>query len=144
MKMLKQSLPYIFSFSAMMALMLCASCKKSSTDPQPDLLTKKNWAITTVAVDGVDKTSLFANMTLTFSDKTYTTTNGGGAWPASGTWAYSTNSTTVIVRNDGLQITIDELTATKLKLSFDWAKSTFGGRIHSVGGKMCLRFNELI
>ena len=140
MKMLKQPLSYIFTFSVIAALMLCASCKKSNSDPQPDLLTKKTWTVTTVAVDGVDKTSLFANMTLTFVDKKFTTTNGGGAWPASGTWAYATNSTTMIVRNDGLQINMDELTETKLTLSFDWAKTTFGGRTHSAGGKNVFTF----
>jgi hypothetical protein len=96
--------------------------------------------VKTVAIDGIDKTSLFANMTLTLADKTYTSTNGGGAWPATGTWAYATNSTTVITRNDGLQITIDEITDSKLKLSFDWAKSTFGGRVNSVGGKNVFTF----
>ncbi|MFM9837453.1 MAG: hypothetical protein ACKVOQ_04270 [Cyclobacteriaceae bacterium] len=140
MKTLRQLSFCIFSFSAIAALMLCAGCKKSSTDPQPDLLTKKTWTVSSVVVDGVDKTSLFANMTLNFSDKTYTTTNGGGAWLASGTWTYATSSTTVITRNDGLQITIDELTETKLKLSFDWAKTTFGGRIQSVGGKNVFTF----
>jgi hypothetical protein len=140
MKNINQLSRYIFSITFVASILFLAGCK-SSSDPQPDLLTKKTWTVSTVTVDGVDKTSVFANMTLNFSDKTFTTTKGGAAWPASDSWSYASGSTTVIVRGDGTQLTIEELTATKLKLSFNWAKTTLGGRTSSVGGQNVFTFN---
>lgn len=115
-------------------------CK--GTDPEPDFLTNKTWSIQSVHVDDIDKTTLFSNMKLAFTDGDYTTINGGDTWPASGTWAYASGSTTKIIRDNELEIAIEELTNAQLTLTLQWAKTTFGGRVGSVQGKNVFVFNS--
>ncbi len=57
-------------------------------------------------VDDVDHTVLYENLTLTFTDTHYTTTNGANVWPASGEWNFTDDSGTTILRSDGVIITV--------------------------------------
>lgn len=125
---------------------LITNCKKKD-DPKPEtarveeLLKSNTWKIQSVTVDGTDQTALFNNMTLTFTATAYTTTNGGLVWPASGTWAFADASAKSITRSDGLEIAINEASATSLKLSLTWAKGTFGpGRVSSIAGNHVFSF----
>src|SRR5436190_4270793 len=111
-----------------------AACKKK--DPAPSAtskLTANNWVMQSVTVDGVDKTSLYAGLTIKFTATAFTTTNGGAVWPATGTWHWTNNEQTVFERNDGLPVTA-EVTDSTLKLSLVWAKNTLGGKVQSVAG----------
>src|SRR5689334_12022694 len=107
------------------AICLCIlsfpGCKK---DPEPSLsevatkkLVSKGWILRSVSVDGVDKTSTYAGLTLTFTTTGYTTTNGKVIWPTSGTWSFIDEDATRIKRNDDLEITITDLTDASLILS---------------------------
>ena len=124
------------------ALMLCSvawyGCKDNGptvTEVTTQQLTSHPWKVSVVTVDAVDKTSLFTNMTLTFTASGYTTTNGGPVWPASGTWKFVDGAARKIIRNDDLEITITEITDTSLKFSLTWNANTFGsGRTSSVAG----------
>jgi hypothetical protein len=129
----------IVSALVMVSLLFIAGCKKD--DPQPEtarvqeLLKANSWAIQTVTVNEVDQTSLFAGLTLSFTNTNYATTNGGVVWPASGTWEFTDETAKTIERNDGLQITINEITSTSLKLALNWTTTTLGsGRTSSVAG----------
>jgi hypothetical protein len=120
-------------------LLFMQSCKKDSPQPETErvkaLLKSNTWKMQSVQVDNVDKTSVYAGFTLSFTDVNYSTTNGGGLWPATGTWTFVDDTGKKIKRNDNLEITLVEVTETSLKLSFNWSKTTLGpGRTSSVAG----------
>jgi hypothetical protein len=127
------------SLFVIIGLLFLTSCKKD--DPEPEtariqkILAANSWVIQTVTVNEVDQTNLFTGLTLSFTKTNYSTTNGGVVWPASGTWEFVDETAKTIVRNDGLQITINEVTNTSLKLSLTWSTTTLGGgRTASVAG----------
>jgi hypothetical protein len=127
-------------------LLAIVRCKKD--DPQPEtervktLLKSNTWKLQSALVDGMDKTALYNGLTITFTDSNYTTTEGNVMWPASGSWSFSDDSATKIIRNDDLAISL-EVTATTLKLSFAWSKSTLGrGRESSLEGQHLFTFTK--
>jgi hypothetical protein len=121
-------------------------------DPQPtqtdielakEALTSGPWKVKTVTVDGVDKTSLYGNLALSFTATSYSATGGGALWPASGTWSFADESGKTITRSDGLSITIEQATKEKLALKLSWAKTTLGaGRVESVSGSHTFSFEK--
>ena len=123
-----------------MATLLLQSC--GSKDPAPSAkdqvkakLTSATWKLQSVTVDGTDKTSIYAGLTMKFSDATFTTTNGDPVWLPSDTWTFSSDDGKTITRGDGLPITV-EVTDTTLKLSLMWSKTTYdGGRVSSIKGQ---------
>jgi hypothetical protein len=137
---------YLLPLAFIVVLTGLMSCKDDDPSPQEkatNLLTSSTWKIKTVSVDATDRTSLYPGLTLTFTATGYTTTNGGVIWPADGTWSFKDQSATVITRSDGLEITIQELSETSLKLAFTWAKTTLGsGRVQSVSGQHVMTFSK--
>lgn len=99
-------------------------------------LTAATWKMQTVMVGGVDKSSVYQDLTLKFTDTGFTSTNGEAVWPASGTWSFTDANATAIQRDDGLTVTLQEVTDTSLKLALTWNKTTLGpGRVASVSGQ---------
>lgn len=91
-----------------------------------------------VTVDGVDVTAdLFAGFSITFQEKTFTTTGTSPVWLRQDTWAFKNGSSSVIVRGqDNKEITITEISDTQLKLTLEWTQTTTeGGRQGSLKGK---------
>lgn len=91
-----------------------------------------------VTVDGVDVTAeLFAGFTITFQEKTFTTTGTSPVWLRQDTWVFKPESSNVIVRGqDSKEITITEISDTQLKLTLEWTQTTTeGGRQGSLKGK---------
>jgi hypothetical protein len=125
--------------SIVFAFVFLSGCKKDEPTPSEvttNKLTATTWKISSVMVNSTDKTSLFTNMTLKFTATNYTTTNGGMVWPASGTWTFTDVTATRIARNDGVEVEIQELTDTSLKMKFIWANATYApGRTSSVAGE---------
>ena len=120
-----------------------AGCKKS--DPAPATptaqatvqakLVSSTWKMQSVSVDGVDQTSVYKGLALNFTATSFTSTNGGVVWPASGTWSFTSTDATAIKRDDGIQVNM-VVTDTTLKLTLTWTKTTFnGGRVESVKGQ---------
>lgn len=67
--------------------------------------------------------------------------NGSVVWPASGTWTFTDNTAKKIKRNDNLEVTITEVSATVLKLSLAWTTGTLGtGRTTSIAGNHVFSF----
>lgn len=124
------------------------SCKKD--DPSPSvtvteattkLLTSTSWKVQSVTVDGVDQTSLFSGLVLSFTTSSFTTTSGNPVWPASGTWSFISEEAKKIQRNDGLEVTLNEISENKLVLSLVWSKTIFGpGRNSSMKGTHTFNF----
>ena len=139
-------------FAIVMVAGLLTSCKSSSDDPAPvvskedevsALLTSATWKMSTVTVDGADKTSIYKDLKLTFTSTGFTSVNGGAVWPASGTWDFTSAEATAIKRNDGVEVTLQEVTDASLKLALIWNKNTLGpGRIESVSGQHVFSFGK--
>jgi hypothetical protein len=101
------------------------------------------WSIQSLIVDGVDKTTFYAGLRISFSDKTFTSTNGKAAWPPSGSWGFTDTTGKAIERSDGLVIDIVEIETNKLVLSLTWSTETLGpGRSNSIIGKHIFTFSK--
>lgn len=90
-----------------------------------------------VMVDGVDVTGeLFAGFSITFQEKTFTTTGTSPVWLRQDTWFFKSDDATVIVRGqDSKEISITEISDKQLKLTLEWTKTTTeGGRQGSLKG----------
>jgi len=94
------------------------------------------WKVQQVTVDSQDQTAVYENLTLSFSDGTFTAVNGAPVWPASGTWTFDNDQATSFTRNDGLTVNIDNISGTSLVLRLVWGQDTFGpGRVASISGQ---------
>lgn len=136
-----------FSVAIIVMLLLIQSCKEvdptpKATDQVSELLKANTWKMQSVLVDGVDKTSVYAGLTLSFTATNYTSTKGGAVWPATGTWSFADDTGKLINRNDGVLITVEEINATKLSLKLNWAKTILGGRTTSVAGNHTFVFGK--
>lgn len=129
-------------------LLLLSGCSSGGDDPSPSrqdevrsVLTSGTWKIQLVMVDGVDKTSIYEELTLEFSSSSYTATNGMPVWPPNGTWSFTNDQATAFIRGDGVEVEILEATNSSLKLGLTWNDTTLGGgRISSVSGDHVFSF----
>jgi hypothetical protein len=146
-----------YSFKSM-TLLLClllvtySSCKDPVEPPPPPEPTAAEtttalskgaaWVMSGVKVDDV-VLDLYKNLNISFSadadgkNGKYTSVNGGKVWPANGTWTFKNADAKAMVRDDGLEITIEALTATSMTISFTRTGDTVfeAGRTNAVGGK---------
>ena len=121
-------------------LLTTSSCKD---DPTAEEIFRKKIArawkssATGVQFDGKDVNGVFKDFTITFTEsQTYTTTAGNApVWPASGKFTLKASSSSTgfsLLRDDGVEVTVDQLTDTKLVLTFNYAGKT--SRVKSVSG----------
>lgn len=116
--------------------------KFTPNEKTEELLMAQVWELTEVRIDGV-VSDLYAGLTLTFGSKTYTTTNGGKVWPASGTWEFIGEKGDKILRDDGLQIDIISANASQPVISFTWNSTVYdGGRTGSLKGLHQMTFRR--
>lgn len=133
----------------MIILLSTSGCKKDD-DPSPaevqTTALSSTWVIGSsgfVTLDGSDVTSYFSQFELDIlADYSYSTIGGNkpNPWPASGKWSFLENSDgslnlNKLVRDDGLEITIEELTSSTLRISFIHNESVHqSGRTDGVSG----------
>jgi len=111
-------------------------CKDDdSIDPKTQTINDltATWQLVSVTNDNNDVSAQFSGFTLTIAGLNYQTQNGGNPWPGSGTYELSDVDLKTLLRSDGIAITIDQLTATNLTLSFTFNEVT-GGRANGVTG----------
>jgi hypothetical protein len=121
----------------------CGSDEPSPTEMEEIKanMTSGTWKVQSVDVDGIEKTSVYSNLKLTFTETTFTSTNGGGIWPATGTWSFADKTGKLVKRGDGVEITVNESSTTLLKLKLNWTETTLGaGRTSSVSGQHIFTF----
>lgn len=129
-------------------LLMLQSCGGKGSDPSPAdqmkaILTSGTWNLQNVLVDGIDQSSVYTGLTLRFTDNNFTSTNGRVVWPPSGTWQLSDDTGKNLTRGDGLPISIEEATTSKLVLKFTWNQTTLGqGRVNSVKGVNVFTFGK--
>ena len=140
MKTIVKSTIGIMTLSGMLLLSHCGTKSDPTpvvTEPQrvTSLLKTGTWKVQSVSVDGTDQSALFKNFTLSFTDAGFATVNGTAVWPASGTWKFFNDQATSFTRDDGLVVTIQNVSSTQLIISLVWTKTTLGpGRVGSVKG----------
>jgi len=127
-----RSIIIVFICSVLCILPGCNSSETpiSSNEVTQKLLTSKKWSSGSATIDGVS-TDLFTSLTLSFDTNnpifTYTATNGGAVWPASGTWSFVGEDGKRIKRNDGLDVIIESIDEKQLVISYTWFSTTYGG-----------------
>ena len=113
-----------------------AGCK-SDDGPNPEQVRlqelSQTWVLGTVTNDGNDVTSQFTGFSLTVDQFSFTTQNGGNAWPGSGTYSFVENDLDRILRSDGVEMSVTGISSDDLTLSFQ-ISTVSGGRISGVNG----------
>jgi hypothetical protein len=134
----------IVSALLVLAMFKFSGCDSDDSKPEPDPEKEYleqlsfTWHLQQVKVDGVDVTSAFNQLALTLKgDRTFTVTNPvAPIWPADGTFVLeeiSGSGDYMIVRSDGVEIKVNELSTTTLRLQLQF--EPIGGRVSSVGGQ---------
>jgi len=135
---------FVLSFGFLGCLLFISGCDRgepSIEEINRALVTANTWKVSSLMVDGVDRTNLFTNFSLKFTDTNFSTTNGGPVWPASGTWSFVDETAMVIKRNDNVTVTITTISESSLVLALQWETTTFaGGRKSSVAGNHVFTF----
>ncbi|MCE7996802.1 MAG: hypothetical protein HEP71_32880 [Roseivirga sp.] len=117
--------PYHLIFYVLCIVVLShslVSCKKDDPDPEEEKLKElaASWRIDSVTNDNQDVTSQYTGFVLSVEGtKTYSTVNGGNPWPVQGTFDFVNGNFDLIRRDDGVDITIANLTPTTLSLTFN-------------------------
>ena len=135
---------------ALLWLMLTATGCGVHPDPEISegervaaLLESGQWKVQSVKIDNMDETSSFTGLALQFNGSAFQATNGNIVWPASGTWTFTSDAANGFTRNDGVTVSIDQVTESNLGLTFTWSTSTFEpGRISSVAGEHKFTFTK--
>ena len=71
-----------------------------------------------IKVDGSNVSANYPGFALSFANGTYTTTNAGDLFKASGTWEWAGESAEVVNLDDGKVVNINSLTTSKFVFSF--------------------------
>jgi hypothetical protein len=122
------------------------SCSKKEEPTSPLDTFKKQlavaWKINFASLDGSDVTSYYPNLTISFAPTSFTTTNG-----VSPLWKPTMNMSIIgasapfhLLREDGLDMTVISIDASKLVLEFQYDAIKLGGRIGSVSGNYHIEF----
>ena len=139
-------------YTIVLALSVLISCFSGCKSDDPDEPSPEQSQVTKLArqwkaadeqfakLDNVDVSQFFQGFTLVFNtQKNYTSTNGNSPiWPESGTYdfAVANGATNLnqLVRTDGTEINIIELTENSLKLEFYYNGLPSGGRTMGISG----------
>lgn len=139
MKLIRSVNLILLAISSLMIIQL-SSCK-DEISAEEEFLNKVSgtWNASTVgvSVDGVAINGAFKNFSLTIkNDATYTTSIGNSPiWPVSGKLTVIANTSSVgfkFMRSDGVDVTIQQFTETKLVLGLKYTDPN--GRTRSVSG----------
>ncbi len=127
------------------SVLLIQACKKDDPIPETervkDLLKANTWKIQSVTVNNTNQDELFTGLTLSFTENSYSTTNGGVVWPSSGNWQFTDATAMKIKRSDNMELIIEEISTTSLELSLTWVSGSIGqGKVESVAGKHIFKF----
>jgi hypothetical protein len=132
-------LKYYKTLLPALLLVFVISCKEDEPTAEAIFLGKigHHWTSTSILLDASPVNGAFADFELTLGkNKTYNTVNGNAPiWPASGKFTVKAVSSTVgfnLLRDDGTEIEVEELTENKLVLKFHYDAA--GGRRKGVTG----------
>lgn len=85
----------------------------------------------------------FTGFTIRFTGNQLFTTGTTPMWLRQDTWQFKSGSSSVIVRGqDDNEVTIESISETQLKLTLQWAYTTFDGRRRSLPGRYTFILNK--
>jgi hypothetical protein len=101
------------------------------------------WSLASATRDNIDASGEFSGFTVTFSPAGFTTTNGQGVWPDTGSWRFMPGSSDTILRDFNVEtLLVFTNNDTQLKMSF-YAEATAGsGRTTGVAGNYVFVVNK--
>lgn len=145
----KKTISYFLSFCFLVVVLAISSCGGDSPEPSETEAQKATklligtWTIQQVTVDGSDRSDIYKDLRITFSASSLSATNGGPVWPSTTSWDFTDDSGKTIVRGDGLNISVNELTNNRFVAALTWTKTTLnGGRENSVSGQHVFTFTK--
>lgn len=116
----------------------CGEEELTAEEKVTNLLVSGTWkpVANSITIGGDDASSLFIGFTIQFTKNQITTTGTTPVWQRVDTWQFKPGSQAqVIIRgSDNREISIDEITNAQLKISIEWDKTTYGGRVKSLPG----------
>lgn len=137
---------YLYYFGLLLCVVGCGKDDAealSQAEKIKQQLATQSWQLESATVNGIDKTTIYQGLSVTFAENTYTSIKGNEIWPASGTWAFATPEAKAILRDGSLQIDIISVSNTQLILSFQWNDTTFKeGRLASISGLHIFTFSR--
>ena len=128
----------------------CGSDEPTKQEKVTKLLTQNGgrWeptaAANSITLDGeLVKDELFpSGFSITFTKTNLTTTGNSPLWYNEGTsnytftWSFKDKNADALIRGDGKEITIVEVTSSSLIIEMDWDETTYeGGRMKSLPGR---------
>ncbi len=132
----------------LLACLISASC--GSDDPSgptvQELTFEKlagSWTFGTngsIVLDGQDISANYPGFALSFADGTYTTTNAGDLFEASGTWQWTSEQATSVLLDTGVEVTIIDLSETAFRFSFTHAGT--GGTAAGTAGNYTITLEK--
>lgn len=84
-------------------------------------LLEANWTIASggsITLDGSDVSSRYDGFSMDIDNGSFTTTNAGNLFPATGTWSWVGTSDNQVTTGNGKSITITTLTSSRIVFSF--------------------------
>ena len=92
-------------------------------------LSSGSWGLSggSIKVDGVDESTQYPNFSLSINKSSYSSSNGGKLFKPSGTWKWKDTKTDNSITLDGKEITITQLTASKLVFTFTFSGAVAAG-----------------
>ena len=121
---MKLSKKYIMTI-ALAFIVLNSSCSSDDSGPTAQAIAFEKlagqWtfgATGSITLDGQDVSLNYPNFSLSFTDGTYQTTNGGELFKANGTWAWANEDAGSLTLDTGEEVTINNLTETNFRFSF--------------------------
>ncbi len=114
----------VYTLLLSILVIVFASCSGDEDPTAQQLAFEKlsgSWDLSqggSIVIDGQDATANFTGFAFTFTDGTYTTTNAGDMFRASGTWEWADEEAQQLSVDDGKTITIVTLTETLFVFTF--------------------------
>lgn len=121
---MKNPYTYIQTLFLSCLIILATACSQDDDPAAQQLAFEKlsgSWDLSqggSVIIDGQDASLNFAGFTLSFTDGSYATTNGGDLFRATGTWQWADEEAQTLMIDDGKVITIVSLTETAFVFTF--------------------------
>jgi hypothetical protein len=125
----------------------CKDDEPTLAEKTAKILKAHDWKLSKLTVDGTDKTSDYEGIVLKITgSNTFSSINGAPFFPASGTWAFKSETARLLTVSLGIEqqlrdVTIKSIDDNTLVISFNWDETTLGGgRQASVEGEHELTF----
>jgi hypothetical protein len=133
----------LFIIAAAMITLGCGEDDSPTIDPIQQVVDglEKTWSATSVTFQSQDVTANWGGFTLAFDqNKGYTATSLSDesvvVWPTSGSYSFpNLENANSVLRSDGVQISIEDLTDTNVRLVFQISGRNEGGREDALIGE---------